>query len=63
MEVPLYGSLPDGGEDGAELWHTDKDHQNGVVVGIYFTRNGEVIGRKEIRIPKGGLYTTIGMMS
>jgi len=72
VEVPLYGRPPpgdvgdssDGGEDGAELWHNqDKDYQNGVVVGIYFTRNGEVIGRKEIRIPKGGLYPTIGMMS
>ena len=66
-EGPLYcpppdlGDLSDGGEDGADLRH--KDHRNGVVVGIYFTRNGEVIGRKEIRIPKGGLYPTIGMMS
>jgi len=58
---PDLGDLSDGGEDGADLWH--KDHRNGVVVGIYFTRNGEVIGRKEIRIPKGGLYPTIGMMS
>lgn len=30
---------------------------------IYFTRNGKVIGKKEVRIPKGGFYPTIGMMS
>merc|ERR550517_1344354 len=41
----------------------DEGRIAGVVVGIYFTRNGEMIGRKDIRIPKGGLYPTIGMMS
>jgi len=42
----------------------DKSYpQNGVKVEIYFTRNGEVVGRREIRIPKGGFYPTIGMMS
>ena len=30
---------------------------------IYFTRNGNVIGKKDIRIPKGGFYPTVGMMS
>lgn len=30
---------------------------------IYFTRNGKVIGKKDVRIPKGGFYPTIGMMS
>lgn len=30
---------------------------------IYFTRNGKVIGTREIRVPKGGLYPTVGMMS
>jgi len=29
---------------------------------IYFTRNGKIIGKKEIRIPNGGFYPTVGMM-
>ena len=28
-----------------------------------FTRNGNVIGKREVRIPKGGFYPTVGMMS
>jgi hypothetical protein len=30
---------------------------------IYFTRNGKMIGKKEVRIPNGGFYPTVGMMS
>lgn len=30
---------------------------------VFFTRNGKVVGRRELRLPVGGLYPTIGMMS
>jgi len=71
LSADSNGGDSDGAEDGGgglplypgyNEWHNDKDHERGVVVGVYFTRNGEMIGRKEIRIPKGGFYPTIGMM-
>ena len=30
---------------------------------VYFTRNGKIIGKKEVLLPKGGFYPTVGMMS
>lgn len=30
---------------------------------VFFTRNGKVVGRREVALPVGGLYPTIGMMS
>lgn len=30
---------------------------------VFFMRNGKLLGIKEIRIPKGGFYPTVGMMS
>jgi hypothetical protein len=45
-------------------WWNDRNYiQSGVKVNIYFTRNGNIIGKKEVRIPKGGFYPTVGMMS
>ncbi|XP_064600624.1 SPRY domain-containing protein 3-like isoform X2 [Liolophura sinensis] len=35
----------------------------GAKVKIFFTRNGKTIGQKEIRMPKGGFYPTVGMLS
>ena len=32
-------------------------------VQVYFTRNGKIIGKKEVVLPKGGFYPTVGMMS
>ena len=32
-------------------------------VQVYFTRNGKIIGKKEVLLPKGGFYPTVGMMS
>ncbi|CAG2105020.1 unnamed protein product [Medioppia subpectinata] len=32
-------------------------------VEVFFTRNGVIIGQKEISIPKGGFYPTVGMLS
>lgn len=30
---------------------------------VFFTRNGKVVGRRNVRLPLGGFYPTIGMMS
>lgn len=30
---------------------------------VFFTRNGKVVGRREVALPAGGFYPTIGMMS
>lgn len=30
---------------------------------VFFTRNGKVVGRREVALPVGGFYPTIGMMS
>jgi len=30
---------------------------------VFFTRNGKTIGKREVRIPKGGFYPTVGMLS
>ncbi|KAL3058432.1 hypothetical protein OYC64_010575 [Pagothenia borchgrevinki] len=32
-------------------------------VTVFFTRNGKVVGRRDVALPVGGLYPTIGMMS
>ena len=30
---------------------------------VFFTRNGKIIGKKEVMLPRGGFYPTVGMMS
>ncbi|KAL0978275.1 hypothetical protein UPYG_G00168270 [Umbra pygmaea] len=37
--------------------------QDGRKVTVFFTRNGKVVGRREVSVPTGGFYPTIGMMS
>lgn len=34
-----------------------------VVPQVFFTRNGKLMGRREMVVPPGGLYPTIGMLS
>ena len=47
--------------DEEDWWRPDL--KIGDKVEVYFTRNGKVIGKKEIVLPKGGFYPTVGMMS
>ncbi|XP_062871911.1 SPRY domain-containing protein 3 [Trichomycterus rosablanca] len=37
--------------------------QDGRKVMVFFTRNGKIIGRKEVVVPVGGFYPTVGMLS
>lgn len=30
---------------------------------VFFTRNGKLMGRREMAVPPGGLYPTVGMLS
>lgn len=30
---------------------------------VFFTRNGRIVGIRQVRVPKGGFFPTIGMLS
>ncbi|XP_052396390.1 SPRY domain-containing protein 3 isoform X3 [Carassius gibelio] len=40
-----------------------EQEQEGLKVMVFFTRNGKIIGRREVVVPAGGFYPTIGMLS
>ncbi|XP_068454152.1 SPRY domain-containing protein 3-like isoform X2 [Clinocottus analis] len=46
-------------EDGEEV----EQGQEGRNVTVFFTRNGKLMGRREMAVPPGGLYPTVGMLS
>ncbi|GAA6216749.1 SPRY domain-containing protein 3-like [Lates japonicus] len=46
-------------EDGEEV----DPGQEGRKVTVFFTRNGKLMGRREMAVPPGGLYPTVGMLS
>ncbi|XP_032378069.1 SPRY domain-containing protein 3 [Etheostoma spectabile] len=46
-------------EDGEEA----EEGQEGRKVTVFFTRNGKLMGRREMGLPPGGLYPTVGMLS
>ncbi|XP_008317224.1 SPRY domain-containing protein 3 [Cynoglossus semilaevis] len=46
-------------EDGEEV----EQGQEGRKVTVFFTRNGKLMGRREMVVPPGGLYPTVGMLS
>ena len=49
--------------NGVEKNDYSNDECNWGKVEVFFTRNGVIIGQKEISIPKGGFYPTVGMLS
>ncbi|TKS71519.1 SPRY domain-containing protein 3 [Collichthys lucidus] len=55
VQNELYASNEDEEDEGEDL--------EGRKVMVFFTRNGKVVGRREVALPVGGLYPTIGMMS
>ncbi|XP_054641966.1 SPRY domain-containing protein 3-like [Dunckerocampus dactyliophorus] len=55
VQNDLYASDDDDDDEGADL--------EGSKVTVFFTRNGKVVGRREVALPAGGFYPTIGMMS
>uniref|UniRef100_A0A3Q3XNA2 B30.2/SPRY domain-containing protein n=1 Tax=Mola mola TaxID=94237 RepID=A0A3Q3XNA2_MOLML len=55
VQNDLYVGNEDEDDEGEDL--------EGRKVMVFFTRNGQVVGRREVALPVGGLYPTIGMMS
>ncbi|XP_014834968.1 PREDICTED: SPRY domain-containing protein 3-like, partial [Poecilia mexicana] len=52
----LYANNDDEEED-------EGDDPEGRRVMVFFTRNGKVVGKREVALPPNGFYPTIGMMS
>lgn len=50
----------DSGEE-EDWWR--QDLKIGDKVQVYFTRNGKIVGKKDVVLPRGGFYPTVGMMS
>ncbi|KAM3871805.1 SPRY domain-containing protein 3 [Diretmus argenteus] len=46
-------------EDGDEMERGQESRK----VTVFFTRNGKLMGRREVVVPPGGLYPTVGMLS
>ncbi|XP_041809563.1 SPRY domain-containing protein 3-like [Chelmon rostratus] len=63
LEEPseVKNDLYEGNEDEEEK--EEEEDVEGRKVMVFFTRNGKVVGRREVVLPEGGLYPTIGMMS
>lgn len=49
-------------EDEEEGDDPEQEHEGRKVM-VFFTRNGKIIGRREVVVPAGGFYPTIGMLS
>ncbi|XP_024148219.1 SPRY domain-containing protein 3 [Oryzias melastigma] len=50
-------------EDDEEDGDDQEQDQDGRKVTVFFTRNGKLIGRREMVVPPGGLFPTVGMLS
>lgn len=58
--VYSLGEETDSGDE-EDYWQPQAKH--GEKIQVFFTRNGKVIGKKDVYLPKGGFYPTVGMMS
>ena len=66
LGIPPMAAIPAGpqnGYNGVDRYDDSNEGQNWGKVQVFFTRNGVIIGQKEISIPKGGFYPTVGMLS
>jgi hypothetical protein len=55
-------------EDGSdseedEEWEHKDSKSPAPFVDVFFTRNSKLIGKKQVLIPKGGFFPTVGMLS
>uniref|UniRef100_A0A3Q3FQQ6 SPRY domain containing 3 n=1 Tax=Labrus bergylta TaxID=56723 RepID=A0A3Q3FQQ6_9LABR len=55
VQNDMYVNNEDEEDEGEDL--------DGKKVMVFFTRNGKVVGRRDVSLPVGGLFPTIGMMS
>ena len=58
----MFSDYEHGSDSEDELWWQKPYAESGTKVEVFFTRNGKTIGRRSIRIPRGGFYPTIGML-
>uniref|UniRef100_S4RHY3 SPRY domain-containing protein n=1 Tax=Petromyzon marinus TaxID=7757 RepID=S4RHY3_PETMA len=54
-----FGSDTDEEDDEEE----DEEERDGRDSQVFFTRNGKVVGRRDARVPPGGFFPTVGMLS
>ncbi|XP_032801009.1 SPRY domain-containing protein 3 isoform X1 [Petromyzon marinus] len=50
-------------EDGDDGEGDQDPEPPGIKVMVFFTRNGKVVGRRDARVPPGGFFPTVGMLS
>ncbi|KAK3547495.1 hypothetical protein QTP86_021477 [Hemibagrus guttatus] len=55
----LYQNDEDEEDEGDDA----EQEQEGRKVMVFFTRNGKIIGKREVVVPAGGFYPTVGMLS
>ncbi|XP_066266186.1 SPRY domain-containing protein 3-like [Branchiostoma lanceolatum] len=62
--VDMYGGHDSSSDSDSEddEWFQHNE-ENGIQVQVFFTRNGKCLGRRDVRIPKGGFFPTVGMLS
>lgn len=61
LDEDYCGSLSESDEE--EWWREKENIETGMTVQVFFTRNKKTIGQKDVCIPKGGFYPTVGMLS
>ncbi|ODN01589.1 SPRY domain-containing protein 3 [Orchesella cincta] len=59
--IDNFGEMSSESED--DIWWNNRNQVCEDKVQVFFMRNRKLLGIKEVRIPKGGFYPTIGMMS
>lgn len=57
----LWPAVEDDDDD--EYWRDEVRAVVGMFVQVYFTLNGVTVGRRQVAMPVGGLYPTVGMLS
>ncbi|KAF8771023.1 SPRY domain-containing protein 3-like isoform X1 [Argiope bruennichi] len=61
LEEDFSGSYSESEDE--EWWKEKENIETGLTIQVFFTRNGKTVGQKEVCIPKGGFYPTVGMLS
>nr|XP_015815167.2 SPRY domain-containing protein 3 [Nothobranchius furzeri]XP_015815168.2 SPRY domain-containing protein 3 [Nothobranchius furzeri] len=62
VQNDLYANNDEDDEEEEEEVEEGDDLERRKVM-VFFTRNGKVVGRRQVSLPAGGFYPTVGMMS
>ncbi|PNF22199.1 SPRY domain-containing protein 3 [Cryptotermes secundus] len=63
-EVDLLELSPDSSDsEDEDWWNNECAVEFSSKVKVFFTRNGKTVGMRQVHIPKGGFFPTIGMLS